>query len=66
MSLRVRIMHISNIDLNIIIIYIITVTVKIVREKGNKMCESIPRTPVKPTTRLFFNNNNNNNNIYFL
>jgi len=39
-------MHISNIDLNIIIVYIITVTVKIVRGKGNKMRKSIPRTPV--------------------
>jgi hypothetical protein len=46
MSLRVRIMHISNIDLNIIIIYIISVTVKIVREKKNKMDESFPRMPV--------------------
>jgi len=46
MSLRVRIMHISNIDLNSIIIYIITVTVKIVKEKGNKMRESVPRKPV--------------------
>jgi len=39
-------MRISDIDLNIIIIRIITFTVQIVREKGNKMRESIPRTSV--------------------
>jgi hypothetical protein len=39
-------MHIPDIDLNTIIMYIISVTVKIAREKGNKMRESFPRTPV--------------------
>jgi len=39
-------MHISDIDLNIIITRISTVTVQIEREKGNKMRESIPRTSV--------------------